>query len=578
MRRVHVSIEGRVQGVFFGRPASNARGSSARRLDPQRRWMVTSRPRRRALHRGRAMWPGARKGPPHASVDRVDVREGIRTGETGSGSPDSAREKRSSSDAIARRAALETSDTATRPRSEKPNHIPVSIAPSVPPFASRSAASSSSRTRRTWNSSRASPSSSVPTGRASPTSSTPISWVLGEQGARALRGAQMADVIFAGTPTRPALGMAEVKLVIDNTAGQDPRADDRDRGLAHGLPSGESRVPHQGAGRPAAGRAGAALRDRASAAPPHRGGPGPARRGPSRPPRGAAQIHRGGRRHRQAPAAQGASRAQARPAWSRTSFAWATCWGSSSDSSSRCSSRPRWPTKHEHADRRGRDAGRASWPPPGCERSARDASAAGPAGTKGSTSARGLGAARRARRRGPDGRGRLAPGPRSALADAEAGVPAGHASTGPGPSGVPRGRPTGRDGRERRSSRRGKPGRAPFDPSRTSSRGWRPSSPGVIGRTRAFASGSSTRPRTRSATPRPSARRSRRSAGGSARMRAGRRAEVKALRTSLAASERERERPRRVARPTRERSPWSKAGRAGLESRDRDASTTQSAP
>ena len=47
-----------------------------------------------------------------------------------------------------------------------------------------------------------------------------ISWALGEQGARALRGGHMADVIFAGTPTRPALGMAEVKLVIDNSAGK----------------------------------------------------------------------------------------------------------------------------------------------------------------------------------------------------------------------------------------------------------------------------------------------------------------------------------------------------------------------
>src|ERR687887_180600 len=46
-----------------------------------------------------------------------------------------------------------------------------------------------------------------------------ISWVLGEQGPRALRGGQMADVIFAGSPKRPALGMAEVKLVIDNSAG-----------------------------------------------------------------------------------------------------------------------------------------------------------------------------------------------------------------------------------------------------------------------------------------------------------------------------------------------------------------------
>jgi chromosome segregation protein len=49
-----------------------------------------------------------------------------------------------------------------------------------------------------------------------------ISWALGEQGARSLRGGHMADVIFAGTPSRPALGMAEVKLVIDNSAGKIP--------------------------------------------------------------------------------------------------------------------------------------------------------------------------------------------------------------------------------------------------------------------------------------------------------------------------------------------------------------------
>ena len=49
-----------------------------------------------------------------------------------------------------------------------------------------------------------------------------ISWVLGEQGPRALRGGQMADVIFAGSPARQALGMAEVKLVIDNSAGLIP--------------------------------------------------------------------------------------------------------------------------------------------------------------------------------------------------------------------------------------------------------------------------------------------------------------------------------------------------------------------
>src|SRR5436190_6365501 len=49
-----------------------------------------------------------------------------------------------------------------------------------------------------------------------------ISWVLGEQGPRALRGGHMADVIYAGSPARPALGMAEVHLVIDNSAGLIP--------------------------------------------------------------------------------------------------------------------------------------------------------------------------------------------------------------------------------------------------------------------------------------------------------------------------------------------------------------------
>ncbi|MCE5290532.1 MAG: chromosome segregation protein SMC [Nocardiaceae bacterium] len=49
-----------------------------------------------------------------------------------------------------------------------------------------------------------------------------LTWVMGEQGAKALRGGKMADVIFAGTAGRAPLGRAEVTLTIDNSDGALP--------------------------------------------------------------------------------------------------------------------------------------------------------------------------------------------------------------------------------------------------------------------------------------------------------------------------------------------------------------------
>ena len=58
-----------------------------------------------------------------------------------------------------------------------------------------------------------------PNGSGKSNISDAISWVMGEQSSKALRGAKMEDVIFGGTQKRPAVGFAEATLVLDNQDG-----------------------------------------------------------------------------------------------------------------------------------------------------------------------------------------------------------------------------------------------------------------------------------------------------------------------------------------------------------------------
>lgn len=58
-----------------------------------------------------------------------------------------------------------------------------------------------------------------PNGSGKSNISDAISWVMGEQRSKALRGAKMEDVIFGGNGQRAASGFAQVSLIFDNSGG-----------------------------------------------------------------------------------------------------------------------------------------------------------------------------------------------------------------------------------------------------------------------------------------------------------------------------------------------------------------------
>ena len=70
-----------------------------------------------------------------------------------------------------------------------------------------------------------------------------ISWVLGEQSARTLRGSRMEDVIFAGTKSRKPVGMASVTMVLVDPIAQAAPPVPEAHAVSHGVTTAEGEAP-----------------------------------------------------------------------------------------------------------------------------------------------------------------------------------------------------------------------------------------------------------------------------------------------------------------------------------------------
>ena len=141
-----------------------------------------------------------------------------------------------------------------------------------------------------------------PNGSGKSNISDSLQWAMAASAPSAIRAQAGTDVLFAGTDGRPAAGVCEVELVLDNSDGAHRPAAGGDLGDAPPAPRRHLRVPARPArGAPARG-AGGARRRRHRPRPALRDLAGQRRRGAAGAPRGAPRADRGGRGPRQVPA------------------------------------------------------------------------------------------------------------------------------------------------------------------------------------------------------------------------------------------------------------------------------------